>query len=66
MLREVLNKYEFLFNRTLGTWKTRPVDIELQLGAKPYHDKSYMVPRTHRAVLCKEVERLFQLIFLKG
>ena len=27
MLRDVLNKYEFLCNRTLGTWKTGPVDI---------------------------------------
>ena len=29
MLRDVLKKYEFLFNGTIGTWKTKPVDIEL-------------------------------------
>ena len=29
MLCDVLNKYEFLFDGTLGTWKTKPVDIEL-------------------------------------
>ena len=27
MLRDVLTKYELLFGRTLGTWKTKPVDI---------------------------------------
>ena len=27
MLRDVLNKYEFLLEGTLGTCKTRPVDI---------------------------------------
>ena len=53
MLRDVLNKYELLFNGTLGTWKTRPVDINLQPGAKTYHAKPYPVPNAHEAVLCK-------------
>ena len=39
MLRDVSNKYEFLFYGTLGTWNTRPVDIELQPGSKHYHAK---------------------------
>ena len=44
MLCDVLNKYELLFGGTLGTWKTKPVDIELQLGEKYYHAKPYPVP----------------------
>ena len=30
MLLDVLNKYDLLFDGDLGTWKKRPVDIELQ------------------------------------
>ena len=37
MLNDVLNKYEFLFSGTLGTFKTKPVDIKIHPGAKPYH-----------------------------
>ena len=37
MLYDVLNKYEFLFSGTLGTCKTKPVDIKIHPGAKPYH-----------------------------
>ena len=50
MLHDVLNKYEFLLNGIIGTWKTKPVYIELQPGEKPYHDKPYPVPRAHEAV----------------
>ena len=61
MLRDLITKYEFLFDGTLGTWKTKPVDIGLQSGAKPYHAKPYSVPRAHGDVLRKEVEQLCQL-----
>ena len=39
MLHDVLNKYECLFGGTIGSWNKRPVGIELQPGAKPYHAK---------------------------
>ena len=55
MLRDVLKIYELLFDGTLGTWKTKPVDIELQPGAKPYHAKLYPVPRSHEAVFLRLV-----------
>ena len=58
MLCDVINKYELLFNGTIGIWKTRPVDIELQLGEKPYNAKPYPVTRAHKSVFRKEVERL--------
>ena len=50
VLYDVLTKYEFIFDGTLGTWKTKPVDLELQSVAKPYHAKPYPVPRAHEAV----------------
>ena len=34
MLYNVLNKYNLLFNGTLRTCKTKPVDIELHPGAE--------------------------------
>ena len=65
ILRELLTKYEFHFEWTIGIWKTKPEDIEIQLGSKPYHYKSYPVPRSNKAVFRKEVERLCQLGVLK-
>ena len=64
-LHSLLVKYEFLFDGTLGHWNTRPVDIELQDDAKPYHAKPYPVPRAYEAVFKKEVARLCKLGVLK-
>ena len=61
MLHDVLNKYEFLLNGIIGTWKTKPVYIELQPGEKPYHDKPYLVTRAHEVISRKEVEILHQI-----
>ena len=61
MFRNIWTKYEFLFNRNLGTWKTKTIYIELQPEAKLYHTKPYPVPRAHEALFKKEAERLFQL-----
>ena len=57
MLYDVLTKWEFLFDRTLGTWK-KIVDKELQPGSKPCHSKPYPVPRSQEAAFRKEVEHL--------
>ena len=35
MIHNVLSKYELLFDRTLDTWKTKTVDLELYPYAKP-------------------------------
>ena len=34
-LLKLLQKFEELFDGTLGTWKTDPVDFELKEGVKP-------------------------------
>ena len=65
MLHDVISKYEFLFDRTIVTWKPKPVDIELQPGAKPYSSKPYLVPCAHNFVFKKEVERLCRVGVLK-
>ena len=39
-LLALLQKFEHLFDGTVGTWHTEPVDIELkEPDAKPYHAK---------------------------
>jgi hypothetical protein len=41
-----LQKYEDLFDGSLGTWKTTPIQLELKdLIVKPYHARPY--PVTH-------------------
>ena len=57
----LLTKYEELFNGTLGNFDTDPVKFNLQLGTKPYHGKTYLVPQSQKAVFKKEVERLRQI-----
>ena len=36
-LGKVLTKYQDLFDGSLGTWKTDPIELELRPDAKPYH-----------------------------
>ena len=50
MLHDISSKYEYLFDGTLVTLKTKPVDMELQLYAKPYHDKMYPIHRVNKPI----------------
>ena len=44
-LLALLNKYKPVFDGSLGTWNTDPVELELKdPEAKPYHAKPYPVP----------------------
>ena len=57
-LRSLLQKFEPLFDGTLGTW-TDPIDLELKdQDAKPYHAKPYPVPQSQEAKLRAEIDRL--------
>ena len=38
-LLTLLNKYETLFDGSLGQWNTDPIKLELKLEASPYHAK---------------------------
>jgi hypothetical protein len=60
-LYSLLDKYADLFDSTLGTWKTTPVQLELKPDATPYHGKAYPVPHSQERKLREEVERMVEL-----
>ena len=62
---KLLQIFEYCFNGTLGTWKTDPVDFELKEDSKPILPQPYPVPKLHKEMLKKEVERLVLLWILK-
>ena len=66
-LRNLLQKYESLFDGTLGDFDCEPADIDLKPGQdEPYHAKSaFVVPRIHRDTLFKEIQRLVCLGVLR-
>ncbi len=64
-LLALLLKYEKFFDGTLGDWKLLPVSIELKEGAKPYHGRTYPIPKIHKATLMKEIDRLIAVGVLK-
>lgn len=58
-LYELLSKFPEVFDGSLGTWKTEPVELELKNpDEKPYHAKPYPVPKSQEEKLKQEVERL--------
>ena len=58
-LLSLLQKYEDLFDGTLGTWKTDPIELELKdPNVKPYHAKPYPVPYSQEKRLKDEIKRL--------
>jgi len=64
-LLHLLQKYEQLFDGTLGDWKTTPVKLELKEGIRPFHGRAYPVPFIHKHTLKKEAERLESIGILK-
>jgi hypothetical protein len=44
-LTSVLKSHPILFGGGLGILKVRPISLELEPGAKPYHAKPYPVPQ---------------------
>lgn len=64
-LLEVLLKYESMFQGTLGEWKGEEVHFDLKPDAKPFHGRPYPVPRIHKEVVRKEVDRLVSIDVLE-
>jgi hypothetical protein len=61
-LLQRLFEFESLSDGTLGDWKSKPVSFfQLKQGASPYHGRAFPVPKIHKDVLIKEVERLCKL-----
>jgi hypothetical protein len=50
-----------LFDSTLGDWKTKPIFFQLKEGASPYLGQAFPVPKIHKDILVKEIERLSKL-----
>ena len=54
-----LQKFETLFDGTLGCWNCKPVELELKdPNCKPVHAKPYPVPQSQEKKLKDEIERL--------
>ena len=51
----LLNKFKYMFDGTLGTWNTTPVDLKLKDNAKPACLLPYPLPRVHEEMFRKEV-----------
>jgi hypothetical protein len=59
LLLKLLTKFEDLFDRTLGTWNTEPIQLELKdPNQRPYHAKPYSVPYSQEKKLKEEIARL--------
>jgi hypothetical protein len=55
-LLQLLQKYEDLFDGSLGTWKTDPIQLK-DPNVKPYHAKPYPVPHSQEKRLKDEIKR---------
>ena len=64
-LLELLQKYEKMFDETLGKYTGSDYSLELQENAKPYHAKPFPVPNIHQPTLKKEVNKLIKIGVLK-
>ena len=64
-LLALLQKFEGLFDGSLGTWKGDPYKIDLKPEAKPYHARPFPIPKAYEATLKLEVERLCKAGVLK-
>jgi Reverse transcriptase (RNA-dependent DNA polymerase). len=54
-LLRLLQKYEALYDGTLGKWDTDPVNIELHEDAKPVSSQYYPVPKINKETFRKEL-----------
>lgn len=64
-LKTLLTKYKHLFDGSLGQWRTEPAKAELKEGAKPVDTRYYPIPKIHREVFRKELQRLVELGVLR-
>jgi hypothetical protein len=64
-LYQLLDRYEDLFDGTLGTWNDVKYKIDLKPDAEPYHARAYPIPHKYVDTLKLEVDRLCELGVLK-
>ena len=56
-LLDLLMEFEEVFDGTLTDWHTKPVSFELKEGTKPYHGRSYPIPKAYKETTIKELNR---------
>ena len=64
-LLKLLQKYEELFDSSLGDFQMDPVTFDPKDGVKPYQGKVFQVPHAHKMVFKKEVGHLVEISVLK-
>ena len=56
---KLLQKFNDIYNGTLGTWNTEPIQLELKdPNQKPYHAKPHPAPFSQEKKLKEEIEQL--------
>ncbi len=64
-LNLLLQKYQHLFDGSLGTWNGNEYDIKLKSDAQPYHARAYPIPKAHEQMLKHKVQQLCDIGMLK-
>ena len=64
-LLELLQKFEELFDGTLGDWDCELIYLQLKEGSKPYHGWPFPIPNKHMESTKKEIQRLCNLGVLR-
>jgi hypothetical protein len=54
-----------LFGGGIGILKIRPILLELEPGAKPYHARPYPVPKAYECTTKREVQHFCDIGILK-
>ena len=66
LLLKLLQKFEDLFDGTLGAWNTESIQLELKTpNQTPYHAKPYPVPFSQEKKLKEEIARLCNYSILR-
>jgi hypothetical protein len=66
LLLNLLNKYEHLFDGSLGKWNLPPIDIELKdPNCTPYSGRHYPIPQSQKQKVMEEVQRMEKLGVLR-
>ena len=56
-----MKKYEKIIDGTLDNYTGSEYKIELLEGAKPYHAKTFLIPKIHKETLNIEGKRLIKI-----
>jgi RNase H-like domain found in reverse transcriptase/Reverse transcriptase (RNA-dependent DNA polymerase)/Integrase zinc binding domain len=65
LLKTILHKHKGLFQGGLGILNVKPIKLDLQRDAKPFHAKPFGIPQAFLATTRKEIDRLESIGVLK-